>query len=221
MHKSVAVPSYTKTVGYQAGLLGGIAMIVSIFLMLTEHGTRQAVVDAEDHDRQVMLNQVLPESMYDNNPLTTTIQLDGNPFGGNPTIFIAARDGKFTGAAFETIAHGYSGDIVLLLAVHENGELSGVRTISHAETPGLGDKIEAAKSDWITHFKGMSLNNLSEKEWHVKKDGGHFDQFTGATITPRAVVKAIHEALQIYRQQESTIATKAQTLIAQKKESKG
>lgn len=195
------VPSYTRGIGYQAGLLGGMAMLVSIILMMGEHGTREDIKARLEEDRQVMLEQVLPSSMFDNNPLATTTELEGNPFGGDPTVFLASKNGQLTGAAFEVIGQGYSGDIVILIGIDAAGELTGVRTIAHAETPGLGDKIEIAKHDWVTSFNGFSLNNLSEKDWAVKKDGGRFDQFTGATITPRAVVGAVHEGLKVFRQQ--------------------
>lgn len=192
------VPSYTRGIGYQAGLLGGMAMLVSIILMLGEHGTKEDIQARMEEDRQAMLSQVLPASLYDNNPLESTTLLEGNPFGGDPTVFLASKDGQMTGAAFEVIGQGYSGNIVILIGVNAKGELTGVRTIAHAETPGLGDKIEIAKNDWVTSFNGFSLDNLSDKEWHVKKDGGRFDQFTGATITPRAVVGAVHEGLTVF-----------------------
>jgi len=195
------VPSYTRGIGYQAGLLGGMAMIVSILLMLGEHGTREDIQARLDEDRRVMLNQVLPASLYDNNPLEQTAQLQGNPFGGDPTVFLATKEGALTGAAFEVIGKGYSGDIVLLIGVDKDGALMGVRTVSHAETPGLGDKIEIAKNDWVESFNGLSLSNTPDKQWAVKKDGGRFDQFTGATITPRAVVGAVYKGLQVYAQQ--------------------
>ncbi|TCK08331.1 electron transport complex subunit RsxG [Marinobacterium mangrovicola] len=197
------IPSYTRGIGYQAGLLGGMAMLVSIILMLGEHGTREDIQARMEEDRQAMLSQVLPASLYDNNPLESTTKLDGNPFGGDPTVFLASKDGQLTGAAFEVIGQGYSGDIIVLIGINANGELTGVRTIAHAETPGLGDKIEIAKNDWVTSFNGFSLENLSEKQWAVKKDGGEFDQFTGATITPRAVVGAVHEGLQVFRDQKA------------------
>ncbi|MBV1788502.1 electron transport complex subunit RsxG [Marinobacterium sp. D7] len=197
------VPSYTRGIGYQAGLLGGIAMIVSIILMMGEHGTRDDIKARLEEDRSAMLSQVLPVEMYDNNPLEDTTQLEGNPFGGDPTVFLASRDGKLTGAAYEVITHsGYSGTIVLIIGVNANGELTGVRTITHAETPGLGDKIEIAKNDWVEGFNGFSLSNIPEKDWAVKKDGGRFDQFTGATITPRAYVGAVHEGLKVFEQQK-------------------
>ena len=202
MTSTPLVPSYTRGIGYQAGLLGGMAMLVSIMLMMGEHGTREDIQARLEEDRRAMLNQVLPASMYDNNPLEATTQLDGNPFGGDPTVFLASQNGEMTGAAYEVITHnGYSGDIVLIIGVDANGELSGVRTVKHTETPGLGDKIEIAKHDWVKSFDGLSLANTPEKNWAVNKDGGQFDQFTGATITPRAVVGAVYEGLKIFEQQ--------------------
>ncbi|HET8791735.1 MAG TPA: RnfABCDGE type electron transport complex subunit G, partial [Modicisalibacter sp.] len=92
----------------------------------------------------------------------------------------------------------YSGDISLLVGIDANGELTGVRVLSHRETPGLGDKIEVRKSDWITQFAGLSLGNPPIEQWAVKKDGGVFDAFTGATITPRAVIGAIKRSLEYF-----------------------
>lgn len=201
MTSTPLIPSYTRGIGYQAGLLGGMAMLVSIVLMMGEHGTRDDIKARLEEDRRAMLNQVLPHELYDNNPLQTITTLDGNPFGGDPTVFLASKDGQMTGAAFEVIGKGYSGDIVVLIGVQANGELSGVRTVTHAETPGLGDKIEIAKHDWVTTFNGLSLDNTPQQQWAVKKDGGRFDQFTGATITPRAVVNAVHEGLQVFARQ--------------------
>ena len=93
---------------------------------------------------------------------------------------------------------GYSGTIGLLIGIMADGTLSGVRVIQHKETPGLGDQIELAKSRWITSFNGKSLTHPTETGWAVKKDQGDFDQFAGATITPRAVVTAVHKALQYF-----------------------
>jgi len=99
---------------------------------------------------------------------------------------------------------GYSGKITLLIAI-VNGELAGVRVVSHNETPGLGDYIDAAKSDWIKQFDHASLTHPDSSAWKVKKDGGRFDYMTGATITPRAVVKAVHKALRYYEQHGAEI----------------
>ena len=108
----------------------------------------------------------------------------------------ALKDGKPSAVVLEAIApDGYAGKIKLLIAIRANGEISGVRVVSHKETPGLGDYIEIAKSKWIKGFDGTSLEKYPSKDWKVKKDGGQFDSVAGATITPRAVVKAVHKAL--------------------------
>lgn len=90
---------------------------------------------------------------------------------------------------------GYSGEIHLLVGIDSERRISGVRITEHQETPGLGDKIERRRSNWVTEFNGLRLESLPERAWAVKKDGGEFDAFTGATITPRAVVNAVHQAL--------------------------
>jgi electron transport complex protein RnfG len=117
-----------------------------------------------------------------------------------------ARQGKHvTGVAFETSRRGYSGEIKVLLGVDENGKLLGVRVLQHTETPGLGDKIEVTRSDWITRFTGKSLGDPPEAQWAVKKDGGPFDQFAGATITPRAVVNGVRDGLRLFAANRKTL----------------
>ncbi len=107
---------------------------------------------------------------------------------------------------FNSIApNGYSGRIHLLVGVYVDGSLAGVRVVKHAETPGLGDAVELRKSPWIKSFDGKSLNNPQTSGWAVKRDGGDFDQFTGATISPRAVVKAVHNTLLYYQQNADMI----------------
>ena len=103
-----------------------------------------------------------------------------------------------TGAVFQTVGRGYGGEMIVLIGVDAKGNLLGARVIRHKETPGLGDKIELAKSKWIRDFEGKSLESPPAEKWAVKKDGGVFDQFAGATITPRAVVKAVKEGMSFY-----------------------
>ncbi|MGI1670216.1 MAG: electron transport complex subunit RsxG [Neptuniibacter sp.] len=202
---NVARPSFTQRIGYQAGLLGGMAMIISIMLLMGEQSTREDIKQRLEEDKRALLNQVLPASMYNNNPLESLYELKESPFPGHSMAYIAAIDGTLSGMAMEVVGKGYTTDIVVLLGVNAKGEITGVRTISHAETPGLGDKIEIKKDDWVTTFNGFSLENLSESQWNVKKDGGHFDQFTGATITPRAVVTAVHQGLIQFDKQRAYI----------------
>lgn len=156
-----------------------------------------------------MLEQVLPSSLYNNNLLEEAISVNElqQQFGSD-TLYIAKQDDQVVGYAFMVAKEGYSGQIKLIMGLDDSGTILGVRVISHTETPGLGDKIELAKSDWIKSFNHKSLTNTSRSNWAVKKDGGQFDQFTGATITPRAVVKAIVSGLDFYT---NTLATPAAT----------
>jgi electron transport complex protein RnfG len=106
----------------------------------------------------------------------------------------------------ETIApNGYSGNIYILVGVLPNGHISGVRVLKHRETPGLGDKIELRKADWILSFNGKNLTEDNAERWAVKRDRGEFDQFTGATITPRAVVGAVRNTLHFVNQQGAAL----------------
>lgn len=186
-----------QSVAYPALLMGAVSLLVCSLLLLTNNLTAQPIADRQREDLTRQMNQVLPSSIYDNQPLDQKYQVE---LGGQQYTFYRARMGdKVSGIILFTYTSGYSGDIALLVAIKADGELSGVRVLSHTETPGLGDKIELAKSDWILGFSGLSLNNPDTTGWAVKKDGGQFDAFTGATITPRAVVKGVYETLQLFK----------------------
>jgi electron transport complex protein RnfG len=212
MAKGVLEPSYRRRVGYQAALLGGMAMFASAALVLGDLRTRDDIALRQSEDLKRSLEQVIPAGLHDNEPVADSLELPG-PSGRSRRIYVARRDGLATAAAFETAGQGYSGDIRLIMGVSSTGEVLGVRVLAHAETPGLGDKIEIEKDDWIKSFDGRSLDNTVTPEWAVKKDGGRFDQFTGATITPRAVVQAVHEGLRFFR--ENRTAIMAETVPAQ------
>lgn len=182
---------------YQALLLGGACAVVSLLLIAGNSSTHQSISDHQVADKLAMLAQVLPTALYDNDPLSETEPLASDILAAPATLMLAKKDGHFSAAAMQLSVAGWGSIINIILALKPDGELLGVRVISHGETPGLADKIEREKSDWILAFDGKSLSNA---RWKVKKDGGDFDQFTGATITPRAVVKGIHEGLQLYRQ---------------------
>jgi Na+-translocating ferredoxin:NAD+ oxidoreductase subunit G len=143
--------------------------------------------------------EILPQSQYDNDLLQDFITV---PAGGElnnraPTqVYVARQAGVATAVLLEATARdGYAGDIRLLIAVYQDGSLGGVRVIQHKETPGLGDYIEVSKDNWIKLFDHISLITHPKEPWKVKKDGGEFAYMTGATITPRAVVKATYRAL--------------------------
>lgn len=178
-----------EKLAYQPVLLGTVALIASLSLAIAASATHEPIAAAEARDLQDSLSQVLPAGYAQNNLLQDTVEIDRN---GTPVkLYLARQDGKVAAAIFQTAERGYSGEISVLMAVDLSGTVLGVRVLKHTETPGLGDKIEAAKSDWVESFKGHSFGNPPEAQWGVKKDGGIFDQFAGATITPRAVVKAV------------------------------
>ena len=191
-------PSYRQRIGYQAMLLGGFSTLAAALLVAGNLATKAAIVERQQEDLQNSLSQVIPAERYDNNLLQQPLQLEDA--AGNPvTVFRGTRGMQVSALAWEITGQGYAGEIHLILGMDDAGEILGVRVLSHAETPGLGDKIEAQKSDWILGFNGLSLGDPPAEQWKVKKDGGRFDQFSGATITPRGVVQAIKQGLSFYQ----------------------
>lgn len=160
------------------------------------------------------LHALVPPERHDNDLVKDTLQVrEPIQLGTDEpvTVYRARKAGQPVAAILTPVApDGYNGDIKLLVAINADGRLAGVRVTAHRETPGLGDGIEASRSDWILKFTGRSLADPDEKRWAVKKDGGAFDQFTGATITPRAVVKAVKKALIYFQQNRQTLFAAAQ-----------
>lgn len=189
---------------YQPALLGAVALAASAALAWAHGATREHIAAAEARDLQASLAQVLPEGFSDNDLLADAVELDG-PRGARVKVHVARRDGHPAGAVFQVAERGYAADIVLLMAVDSKGIVLGVRVLKHQETPGLGDKIEASRSPWIDGFRRKSLEGPTPARWAVKKDGGEFDQFAGATVTPRAVVKAVKGGLEFFEGHRSEI----------------
>ncbi len=193
---------------YQGLLLGGAALLTSAALAFASRATVPEIRAAEAADLKQSLTQVL-SGEYDNDLLKDTLELpDVNESGANEkvTVYRARRAGKVEAVVYRVVGKGYAGSIVCVMGVSREGKILGVRVIKHAETPGLGDKIEPAKSDWIHSFEGRWLGDPVADKWAVKKDGGVYDQFAGATITPRGVVKAVKGGLEFFE------ANKAQLL---------
>jgi electron transport complex protein RnfG len=187
---------------YQAALLGGVALITTAALALADRATAGDIAAAQARDMQQSLTQVLP-GKYDNDLLKDTVVLDGP--NGEVTVYRARRAGRVEAVVFKVSGNGYAGPIDCMMGIDRNGHITGVRVIKHKETPGLGDKIEPAKGPWIYEFEDKSLVNPPAEKWAVKKDGGVFDQFAGATITPRGVVKAVKGGLLFFDQQRSRL----------------
>ncbi|WP_144207367.1 electron transport complex subunit RsxG [Shewanella donghaensis] len=160
--------------------------------------TADKIIEQQRKQLTSVLQQIIPASMHDNALNDNCIEVMDKALLGTEkplSAYIANVDNNPVAIAIETVApDGYNGDIKLIIGVDNNNTLLGVRTLEHQETPGLGDKIDLRKSDWVLGFSGLFFNT-DDKPLAVKKDGGDIDQFTGATITPRAYVKAINNAL--------------------------
>jgi len=189
--------------------LGLFAIITGGSIAVTQALTAERIQEEAARAEAKALFEIIPESQHDNDLLNDTVQLpasDRLATKGPVTVWVARRNGEPTGFIMPVVApDGYSGNIRLLVGIDLQGTVLGVRVVSHKETPGLGDRIETKKSDWIYNFEGRSLDNPEPRNWNVKKNGGVFDQFTGATITPRAVVKAVQKSLIYFRQHRREI----------------
>ena len=185
-----------------AGILIAFALVYTALLSGVFTATKAPIEKAEAKARMALFGQIVPPNMHDNDLLKDTITLAPSTLLGNTQPIIANRarlNNAPQAVILEAIAHdGYAGDIKLLIAIKYDGSIAGVRVLTHKETPGLGDYIDIAKDNWIKLFNGESLTLTASEKWLVKKDGGKFDYMAGATITPRAVVKAVHKALQYF-----------------------
>ena len=194
---------------FQTGILAGFALLASVLLGVTNCSTEDTIQQRLNEDLIKSLEEVVPAALHDNDMLQDTLTIPSAEFniGANETtVYLAKKSGKVTAVCFKFIApDGYSGAINMIMGVDRDGNILGVRVLNHKETPGLGDKIEVAKSDWILSFVGRSLENLTPAQWAVKKDAGVFDQFAGATITPRKSVQAINRGLQLFKAHQAQL----------------
>lgn len=178
------------------------AVVFTALLAFVFQATKLPIEKSEAAARLSLFRQIVPHTMHDNDLLKDIVTIAPSDLLGNKQSSIANRariNNQPAAVIIEAIAHdGYSGDIKLLIAVKADGSLAGVRVLAHKETPGLGDYIDIAKDNWIKLFDDESLLKTPDNQWKVKKDGGAFDYMAGATITPRAIVKAVHKALQYF-----------------------
>jgi len=197
------------TLEFQTGILAGFALLASVLLGVTNCSTEDTIQQRLNEDLIKSLEEVVPAALHDNDMLKDTLTVpsaDFNIGAKETTVYLAKKAGKINAVCFKFIApDGYSGAINMIMGVDRDGNILGVRVLSHRETPGLGDKIEVAKSDWILNFVGRSLDNLTPAQWAVKKDGGVFDQFAGATITPRKSVQATYRGLQLFKAHQAQL----------------
>lgn len=174
------------------------------FVAVTENLAREAIVENERRVLLRNLHALLPASKLDNDLIADTLVIQSSRLLGTEDaslVYRARLQGEPVAAIFNSIApNGYSGKIHLLVGVYYDGSIAGVRAVKHSETPGLGDAVDVQKSDWVLGFNGKSLENPTRAQWLVKRDKGVYDQFTGATITPRAIVQAVKSTLLYYEQ---------------------
>ena len=208
------LPEISRSMLKNSLVLALFAAVTVAVVAITQQSTESRIVEAERAAQIRTLGEILPAHSYDNALLDNVITLN-EPLLGHRTetpAYLATRAGQPAAVILQANApDGYSGTISLLIGIMADGTLSGVRVIQHKETPGLGDRIELAKSPWIKSFDGKSLRNPAERGWAVKKDQGDFDQFAGATITPRAVVSAVHKALQYFDQHHTELFAQLNT----------
>jgi len=180
-------------------LLSAFASVCTLLVSLTYVYTAPLIEQQAQQDLLNKLNQVLVPERFDNNPLENCLHItDKSIFGDDEShvIYRATQQEQPYALVFQTqTLKGYNGLIKLMVAIDKTGKVQGVRTLQHKETPGLGDKIDLEKSNWVLSFNDMKVNSDTDKRWFVKKDGGYFDQFTGATITPRAVVNQLRQSI--------------------------
>lgn len=201
-------------------LLAAFALATAGTLALTNLGTKERIANAERAAQQRALFEVIPVQDHDNDLLNDTIAIPESALAdlhvsSTARIYRARRNGDITALIVPAVApDGYSGDIEMIVGVNRDGSIAGVRIIKHKETPGLGDKIELKKHQWILSFNGKSLTVPVIEEWKVKKDGGVFDQFAGATITPRAVVGQVKRVLEFVQANQQPFFNDAQPATA-------
>ena len=200
-----------KSMGLNGRVLGLFALITSLLLAGTHLGTKDKIAESQRRAAQKALLEIIPAERHDNDILTDTLSIPQHYWSilGLKTageLHLARQDGEVLAIIVPAVApDGYSGAIKMIVGINLNGSVAGVRVLNHSETPGLGDKIELKKNPWVLSFDGKSIGSPPAERWKVKKDKGDFDQFTGATITPRAVVAQVERALHYFSEDRQRI----------------
>ena len=208
-----------KSIRFNSWVLGLFALVTAALLAFTHLSTKDRIAEAKREVAKRALLEIVPLERHNNDLLVDTLEIPPTYWpalgieGGN--INIARNGDELVAVIVPTVApDGYNGDIQMIIGINIDGTIAGVRTISHRETPGLGDKVDIKKNDWILSFNGKSLTNPKPEGWKVKKDDGTFDQFTGATITPRAVVQQVLKTLQYYKEDKARLLKAAKKAAA-------
>jgi electron transport complex protein RnfG len=209
------MPELNRNIFISAAILGIFGILGATLVSLTWTATAERIAR---NQQEAFLNNVyklIDKQEIDNDLLRDVITLRNPDLAKTEfRVYRARKAGKPVAVIFSPVqAPGYASPINLMVGIRHDGTLGGVRVLSHMETPGLGDKIDEERSDWILGFTGKSLGNPPPEQWKVKKDGGVFDQFTGATITPRSVVGTVKKVLEYYQKEKTNLFKKpAETL---------
>ena len=201
----------TRSIRFNSLVLSLFALVTALLLASTHLGTRDTIAAAERAAAQKTLLELFPAEQHDNDLLDDTLPvppayLKTLGLGRPAVIHVVRKGGEISGFVIPATApDGYSGYIHMIVGIDAGGTIVGVRVTGHAETPGLGDKIELRIDPWILSFNGLSLGNPPRERWGVKKDQGMFDQFTGATITPRVVVRKVRDVLEFFREHRNEL----------------
>ncbi len=207
---------WIKPVQFSSLILTLFALATGALIAGTYLVTKDRIIQQERIAQAEALLEIMPQDTHDNLLIDDKINTNDKDYLNlyEPShIYIARQSGNIVGMLIPSIApDGYSGDIHIITGIKIDGSIAGVRILAHNETPGLGDKVETKKSDWVFSFNGKSLQMPTIDQWAVKKDKGVFDQFTGATITPRAVTKAVSNTLLFFKDNKVALLAEANTL---------
>lgn len=205
-------PSIEQATVKNGVILGLFALVSTGLIAFTHLVTKDKIAEEIEAALARRLNEIIPANEYDNDvyrDCKSVVSLDFLGSNDSQKVYRMRNSSNDYAVFMTSVApDGYAGSIKLVVGIYENGTIAGVRVTEHQETPGLGDKIDIEKSQWITGFNNKSLKNTSEEQWNVTKDGGQFDAFTGATITPRAIVKAVKNTLIYYTENQQNLFTK-------------
>lgn len=204
----------TKMISKNGLILAIFAAVCVGLIAVTYYVTRDTIAGEMEAALARTLNQLVTEDKYDNDVYhDCTLIQDATVLGSKKPLkaYRMRKNGEPVAVVMESIApNGYSGKIAMVVGIYQDGTIAGVRVTDHKETPGLGDKVDAKKSDWILDFEGKSLSNPEIEGWAVSKDGGQFDAFTGATITPRAVIQQVATTLKFFEENKQQLFEGAQ-----------
>ncbi len=219
------MPMLGRSIRQNSIILGVFALATAGLIALIYQATATRIADAQYRAAQRALLEIVPIQRHNNDLLADTIALDAAQrealgIKTEASGYMARMDGEPVAVILPSVApDGYSGDIAMIIGINRDGTVAGVRILNHRETPGLGDKLELTKSPWILGFNGKSLENPLPDRWQVKKDGGEFDQFTGATITPRAVVRRVQNTLRFFEAHQAALLADTTVSAARSDES--